>query len=67
MNSETFEITKVLLALNLQQERTRGEGIHRALSEACKDMNIPASSVASITTDGAPSMTGKHKVLVAEM
>uniref|UniRef100_A0A672PL12 HAT C-terminal dimerisation domain-containing protein n=1 Tax=Sinocyclocheilus grahami TaxID=75366 RepID=A0A672PL12_SINGR len=41
--------------------------IHRALSEACKDMNIPASSVVSITTDGAPSMTGKHKSLVAEM
>uniref|UniRef100_A0A3B3RGE1 HAT C-terminal dimerisation domain-containing protein n=1 Tax=Paramormyrops kingsleyae TaxID=1676925 RepID=A0A3B3RGE1_9TELE len=44
-----------------------GEDIHRALSEACKDMNIPASSVVSITTDGAPSMTGKHKGLIAEM
>uniref|UniRef100_A0A672PGZ3 DUF4371 domain-containing protein n=1 Tax=Sinocyclocheilus grahami TaxID=75366 RepID=A0A672PGZ3_SINGR len=55
VNSETFEVTEDLLPLK------------SALSEACKDMNIPASSVVSITTDGAPSMTGKHKSLVAEM
>uniref|UniRef100_A0A671NNQ0 HAT C-terminal dimerisation domain-containing protein n=1 Tax=Sinocyclocheilus anshuiensis TaxID=1608454 RepID=A0A671NNQ0_9TELE len=67
VNSETFEVTEDLLALKLLHERTRDEDIHRALSEACKDMNIPASSVVSITTYGAPSMTGKHKGLVAEM
>ncbi|XP_050994546.1 general transcription factor II-I repeat domain-containing protein 2A-like [Labeo rohita] len=67
VNSETFEGTEDLFALKSLHERTRGEDIHRALSAACKDMNIPASSVVSITTDGAPSMTGKHKGLVAEM
>uniref|UniRef100_A0A671RV65 DUF4371 domain-containing protein n=1 Tax=Sinocyclocheilus anshuiensis TaxID=1608454 RepID=A0A671RV65_9TELE len=68
VNSETFEVTEDLLALKSLHERTRGEDIHRALSEACKDMNIPAaSSVVSSTTDGAPSMMGKHKGLVAEM
>lgn len=30
-------------------------------------MNIPASSVVSNTTDGVPSMMGKHKGLGAEM
>ncbi len=61
------QVTEDLLALKSLHERTRGEDIHRALSEACKDMNILASSVVSITTDGAPSMTGKHKGLVAEI
>ncbi|KAL1276981.1 hypothetical protein QQF64_023654 [Cirrhinus molitorella] len=67
VDSVTFEVTEDLLALKSLHERTRGEDIHKALSEACRDMNIPASSVVSITTDGAPSMTGKHKGLVAEM
>uniref|UniRef100_A0A8C1ZLH4 DUF4371 domain-containing protein n=1 Tax=Cyprinus carpio TaxID=7962 RepID=A0A8C1ZLH4_CYPCA len=67
VNSETFEVTEDLLALKSLHEQTRGENIHRALSEASKDMNIPESSVVSITSDGAPSMTGKHKGLIAEM
>ncbi len=50
VNSETFEVTEDLLALKSLHERTRDEDIHRALIEACKDMNIPASSVVSITT-----------------
>lgn len=36
----TFEITEDLLALKSLHERTRGEDIQRALSEACKHKGL---------------------------
>uniref|UniRef100_H3BFL4 DUF4371 domain-containing protein n=1 Tax=Latimeria chalumnae TaxID=7897 RepID=H3BFL4_LATCH len=63
IDTVNFEITEDLLSLKSLHDRTRGKDIYIAV----RQMNVPLNSVVSVTTDGAPCMTGKHRELVAEM
>jgi hypothetical protein len=60
-----FDVIEELLALIPMQGQTTAQEIFRKLCDAISDAGLPWSKMAGITTDGAPSMTGKKNGLVA--
>ncbi|PNF15078.1 hypothetical protein B7P43_G16511, partial [Cryptotermes secundus] len=46
-------------------ERTRGEDIFNVFLKFVKDCNLPLSKLVAITTDGAPSITGRNNGFLA--
>jgi len=46
---------------------TRGDDIYEELIQMFKDREIDLNHVISIATDGAPSMTGRERGLVARL
>ena len=56
-----------LLGLTDLKGRTRGEDIYGSLKSMLESKNIDLKSITSLTTDGAPSMVGREKGLVARL
>ena len=48
-------------------KQTRGEDVFSALSDFMRGAGLDATKMVSLTTDGAPAMTGKERGLVARM
>ncbi|KAM3838371.1 general transcription factor II-I repeat domain-containing protein 2A-like [Diretmus argenteus] len=62
---DSFEVTEELLKVMPMDGRTTGQEIFRQLCNAITDAGLPWKRLVGLTTDGAPSMTGKRNGLVA--
>ncbi len=60
--NEQFEVTEELLSLCPMHVRTTAKDIFQQLCDAIERAGLPWSRLVGITTDGAPSMTGKKKM-----
>ena len=60
-----FSTKEELLKLIPLHGRTRGEDVFKAFMEFVEKESLPLKKLVSITTDGAPSMTGKTKGFVS--
>lgn len=60
-----FDVTEELLSLIPMHGQTTGQEIFRQLCDSIEDAGLQWKRLAGITTDGAPSMTGKKNGLVA--
>ncbi|KAI3387157.1 hypothetical protein SNEBB_001928, partial [Seison nebaliae] len=58
--TSNFDIEEKLLTLIPMKNRTRGIDIHHELIAKIGELRVNANKIISISTDGAPSMTGKH-------
>ncbi|KAL0148361.1 hypothetical protein M9458_056341 [Cirrhinus mrigala] len=63
--NEKFEVTEELLSLCPMRCRTTAKDIFQQLADAIERAGLPCNRLVGITTDGAPSMTGKKNGLVA--
>ncbi|XP_056121755.1 general transcription factor II-I repeat domain-containing protein 2-like [Rhinichthys klamathensis goyatoka] len=63
--NEQFEVTEELLSLCPMHGRTTANAIFQQLCDAIERAGLPWNRLVGITTDGAPSMTGKKNGLVA--
>ncbi len=63
--NEQVEVTEELLSLCPMHGRTTAKYIFQQLCDAIERAGLPWSRLVGITTDGAPSMTGKKNGLVA--
>ncbi len=63
--NEQFEVMEELLSLCPMHVRTTAKDIFQLLYDAIEQAGLPWSRLVGITTDGAPSMTGKKNGLVA--
>jgi len=61
------EFCQELLGVTDLKGRTRGEDIYGALKSMLESRNIDVKSIISLTTDGAPSMVGRGRGLVAQL
>ncbi len=59
--NEQVEVTEELLSLCPMHGRTTAKDIFQQLCDAIERAGLPWSRLVGITTDGAPSMTGKKK------
>ncbi|KAM3860074.1 general transcription factor II-I repeat domain-containing protein 2A-like [Diretmus argenteus] len=62
---DSFEVTEELLKVMPMDGRTTAQEIFRQLCNAITDAGLPWKRLVGLTTDGAPSMTGKRNGLVA--
>jgi hypothetical protein len=62
MISSLPSVSGLLLQLH---ERTRGEDIFNVFLKFVKECNLPLSKLVAITTDGAPSTTGRNNGFLA--
>ncbi|QQP54701.1 Uncharacterized protein FKW44_007616, partial [Caligus rogercresseyi] len=60
-----FSTKEELLTLLPLKTTTRGVDIYNAVKEFFNIKNIPLQKLVSITTDGAPAMTGRHVGFIA--
>ena len=60
MTFSDFSVKEELLSLLRLRGTTRGEDIFNVVMEFAASTKFPLCKVAAITTDGAPSITGKH-------
>ncbi|GFX08803.1 general transcription factor II-I repeat domain-containing protein 2A [Trichonephila clavipes] len=58
MAFQDMSIKEELLAILPLKKKTRGEDVYCAFKKYIEEKNIPIYKVVSMTTDGAPSMTG---------
>jgi hypothetical protein len=58
-------VKEELLKVLALEGRTRGEDIYHLFRTYIKEINMPIQKLCSITTDGAPSMTGKHNGFIS--
>ncbi|XP_042589393.1 general transcription factor II-I repeat domain-containing protein 2-like [Cyprinus carpio] len=63
--NDNFEVIEDLLAVIPMHGQTTAQEIFRLLCGAIEDAGLPWKRFAGITTDGAPSMTGRKNGLVA--
>ena len=56
---ENFEITEELLSLEHLKDTTTGQDLFESVENCLDRFGLPLHKVASITTDGAPALTGK--------
>ncbi len=63
--NEQFEVMEELLSLCPMHSRTTAKDIFQQLCDAIEQAGLPWRRLVGITTDGAPSMTGKKNGLVA--
>ena len=57
---DDFTVKEEFVKLLPLHGRTRGEDTFNAFLKFAKDSNLPLSKLVAITTDGAPSMTGRN-------
>ncbi|XP_063730588.1 general transcription factor II-I repeat domain-containing protein 2A-like [Eleginops maclovinus] len=62
---QDFSTKEELLTLLPLKTSTRGVDIYNAVKEFFNNRNIPLEKLVSITTDGAPAMTGRHAGFIA--
>ena len=62
--TEDFQISEELFAMVSLKDRTRGSDLCDAVSDAIDKSNLQWSQLVGVTTDGAPSMTGKESGFV---
>ena len=62
---ENFHFLEELVELIPMKNTTTGADILKALLQCFEAKNVGLSRLVSITTDGAPSMVGKNKVVVS--
>ncbi|XP_073332529.1 general transcription factor II-I repeat domain-containing protein 2-like [Pagrus major] len=65
--SASFEVSEELASLKSLKGTTTGEDIYVQVSRTMDDLNLHWSKLASITTDGAPSMVGTTRGLVGRL
>ena len=65
--SENFEITEELLSMESMKDTTTGEDIFDCVENAMHTMQLPWQKMASVTTDGCPSLTGKNVGLLKRL
>ena len=61
---DNYEVMELLTVIPMHGQTTAQE-IFRQLCDAIVDASLPWKTFAGITTDGAPSMTGRKNLLVA--
>ncbi|CAI9729984.1 Hypothetical predicted protein [Octopus vulgaris] len=61
---ENFEITEELLSMESLKDTTTGKDLFNSVINSSIRSGLTLNKLASITTDGAPSLTGKHSGLV---
>ena len=62
--TEDFQISEELFAMVSLKDRTRDSDLCDAVSDAIDKSNLQWSQLVGVTTDGAPSMTGKESGFV---
>ena len=65
--NSNFEVSEDLAALQSLTDTTTGEDIFGKVCQTMEKLNLDWSKLASITTDGAPSMIGASRGLVRRM
>ncbi|XP_069610761.1 general transcription factor II-I repeat domain-containing protein 2-like [Ranitomeya imitator] len=65
--NDNFEVMEELAALQSIKGTTTGEDIYGKLSQTVKDLELDWAKLASVTTDGAPSMVGCKKGVIARI
>ncbi|XP_036357567.1 general transcription factor II-I repeat domain-containing protein 2A-like [Octopus sinensis] len=61
---ENFEITEELLSMESLKDTTTGKDLFNSVINSSIRSGLTLNKLASITTDGAPSLTSKHSGLV---
>ena len=61
---ENFEITEELLSLEHLKDTTTGQDLFESVENCLDRSGLPLHKLASITTDGAPPLTGKNVGLI---
>ena len=62
--TEDFQISKKLFTMLSLKDRTRGPDLRDTVTDAIDKSNLQWPQLVGVTTDGAPSMTGKESGLV---
>ncbi|XP_066121047.1 general transcription factor II-I repeat domain-containing protein 2-like [Saccopteryx bilineata] len=65
--NDNFEVTEELAALQSIKGTTTGEDIYEKFSQTVKDLELDWAKLSSVTTDGAPSMVGPKKGVIARI
>lgn len=65
--NSNFEVSEDLAALQSLTDTTTGEDIFGKVCQTMEELDLDWSKLASITTDGAPSMIGASRGLVGHM
>jgi hypothetical protein len=65
MGFSDFTVKEEFVKLFPLNDHTRGQDIFNAFLKFVKESNLPLSKLVAITTDGTPSMTGKHNGFLA--
>ena len=63
---DDFSTKEELLTLLLLKATMRGVDIYTAVKNFFVEKKVPLNKLASITTDGAPAMTGRHAGFIAQ-
>ncbi|XP_067318488.1 general transcription factor II-I repeat domain-containing protein 2-like [Anolis sagrei] len=65
--NDHFEVTEELAALQSIKGTTTGEDIYEKVCETVNALNLDWAKLVSVTTDGAPSMVGSKKGVIARI
>ncbi|XP_066127213.1 general transcription factor II-I repeat domain-containing protein 2-like [Saccopteryx bilineata] len=65
--NDNFKVTEELAALQSIKGTTTGEDIYEKVSQTVKDLELDWAKLSSVTTDGAPSMVGPKKGVIAHI
>lgn len=65
--NDNFEVTEELAALQSIKGTTTGEDIYEKVSQTVNGLELDWAKLASVTTDGAPSMVGSKKGVIARI
>uniref|UniRef100_A0A8C4UKQ9 SPIN-DOC-like zinc-finger domain-containing protein n=1 Tax=Falco tinnunculus TaxID=100819 RepID=A0A8C4UKQ9_FALTI len=65
--NDSFEVTEELAALKSIKGTTTGEDIYEKVCQTMNDLELDWGKLFSVTTDGAPSMVGSMKGVVARI
>ncbi|XP_041447439.1 general transcription factor II-I repeat domain-containing protein 2-like [Xenopus laevis] len=65
--NDHFEVTEELAALQSIKGTTTGEDIYEKVCQTMNDLELDWAKLASVTTDGAPSMVGSMKGVVGRI
>ncbi|XP_069469912.1 general transcription factor II-I repeat domain-containing protein 2-like [Ambystoma mexicanum] len=63
--NDNFEVTEELAALQSIKGTTTGEDIYEKVCQTLNGLELDWAKLASVTTDGAPSMVGSKKGVIA--
>ncbi|XP_042306980.1 general transcription factor II-I repeat domain-containing protein 2A-like [Sceloporus undulatus] len=65
--NDNFEVTEELAALQSIKETTTGEDIYETVCQTVNGLELDWAKLASVTTNGAPSMVGSKRGVVARI
>ncbi|XP_069498919.1 general transcription factor II-I repeat domain-containing protein 2-like [Ambystoma mexicanum] len=65
--NDNFEVTEELAALQSIKGTTTGEDIYEKVCQTLNGLELDWAKLASVTTDGAPSMVGSKKGVIARI